>query len=189
MRLTPMRSIRRTAPAATATATATAAAAPAAWWQRCVLALLALGLALQGLALAVGRAHGPAHFHLDPPIAAHANPLDGHRYLPELAYENSGGPNRGHQADADHHQIAHHDHAAGQYATDGVVAAVVAVAEDDAASALNPPAQLPHSALDADGVLRVAAVAAAADRTRWPDTHTRRYRSQIRSPPGRPPRA
>ena len=154
-----------------------------------MLALLALGLALQGLALAVDRAHGPAHFHLDPPIAAHANPLDGHRYLPELAYENSGDPSRGHQADADHRQIAHHDHAAGQYGTGGVVAVVVAVAEDDAASALNPPAQLPHSALDADGVLRVAAVAAEAGRARWPDTHTRRYRSQISSPPERPPRA
>lgn len=162
---------------------------------RWVLCLVACCLAFQGWTLSVERASGRAHHHVDAPRVA-ANPsshahdlphpadLDGHRYAPEIAFDDPQPPDHpAHDHDDGHSGVAHHDH---DSATEGVVY----VAEDDGASTLNPQPTLTRGIHDLAVVMNPFGVPSDGETTAdWDNAASPAFASHVSGPPERPPRA
>ena len=165
---------------------------------RWVLCCVVWCLMCQGLTVSVERVRGRAHLHLDTPqggalpsFSAHAMQhladLDGHRYAPGIASDDTAEQRRpAHAEHDDEHRlsgIAHHDH-------DATADGVVPVGEDDATSALNPHPTWARSVHDLDGLRpsfdRPADNAVAIT---WARGAARSFASHVSSPPERPPRA
>ena len=155
-------------------------ASPRQGWVRWVATLLGLCVALQGSVIAMSRATGPAHFHVQPPVAADANAtsdpmLDAVRVV--LNHHGSGPQAHRHDTPIERHQ---HDPGRGD---------VVAL-DDDAAhsdAAKNPAGKRALADLNTPPVtLSAASVVSVIAPTSAPPAST--FDSHIDDLLDRPPR-